>query len=135
MQVNLKNRFKQELKSLASSLEDTYRLIQAYQINKIARTSSRVQEQLNDLADYLGKIRPWLPEPQQAIFIVMANRTLTIEDRVIALNIAVESLPLEFNIPEDTNSSELTPRLREELAAFTLCEEDFNAPLDRMSAS
>ena len=128
MKINLKDRFEQELKALMPKVRDTYRSIHVYNLNKIARTVSRVKEKLNDIAFDLDKIRPWLPEPRQAYFIAMADRSLPVEDRIMALNISIDALPLEFSVPNEFKNSELSPRLREALATCTLCEDDFNIP-------
>jgi len=128
LKINLKDQFEQELEALTPKLEDTYRSIQVYNLNKIARTASRVKEKLNDIAFDLNKIRAWLPEPRQAYFIAMADRSLPVENRIIALNISIDALPLEFSVPNEFKNSELSPRLREALATCTLCEDDFNIP-------
>ncbi len=128
MKIKLKERFERELGALVPKVEDIYRSIEVYNLNKIARTVSRVKEKLNDLALDLNKIRPWLPEPRQAYFIAMADRTLPIEDRIIALNISIDSLPLEFSVPNELINSKLSPRLCEALATCTLREDDFNIP-------
>lgn len=122
-----RQQFERELESIIPELQEIYRLIQLYQLNPIARSAMRLKEKLQELFPALNHLRPYLPEPQHGYILAMGESSLPIEDRLVALHRSVENLGLAIDLPAPKNCDRISSRLRETLATFTLCEDDFAA--------
>ncbi|HSF85832.1 MAG TPA: PEP-utilizing enzyme [Acidimicrobiia bacterium] len=90
--------FADEVEALAPVLHETYRRIGILQKNRTVRNESLVLTQLETVAPHLSFFCPYVPPPKQPYFAALADPSLDVSDRIIALDVAVGALHIDFPV-------------------------------------
>jgi len=111
----IRNAFRREIKELLPVLHRTYRCIGVFQKNRTARNAERLLRELDAVAPLLAVFRPHVQAPKRAYFDALASRSLGISDRIVALDIAVGMMHIEFRVQRAYAHRE-SPELKKALA-------------------
>jgi phosphoenolpyruvate synthase/pyruvate phosphate dikinase len=91
--------FKKEVNALLPVLHETYRLVGRYQQNRNVRNKEKLLKQLNIIGKRLQFFKGLIQFKKQAYFDAILSEELSLSDRIIALDIAVGSMHIEFSVP------------------------------------
>lgn len=91
--------FKKEVDALLPVLHETYRLIGRYQKNRNKRNEEKVVKQLDVIGERLQFFKKFLQNKKQPYFDAILNKGLSVSDRIIALDVSVGSMHIEFSMP------------------------------------
>ena len=94
----IRKAFKAEVEALAPLLHETYRRVGIFQKNRNERNERLLLSQLDVVAPHLDFFRPHVPDRKQGYFLALANPSLDVSDRIIALDVAVGALHIEFPV-------------------------------------
>lgn len=119
----IRKEFARQVEQLLPALHETYRRIGVYQKNCTDRNRRRLLEQLEIVVPLLAFFRAYVPRPKRGYFLALPDESLELSDRIIALDVAVGSLHIEFAVPRAYMHQE-SRRLREVLEASRLSSED-----------
>jgi phosphoenolpyruvate synthase/pyruvate phosphate dikinase len=87
-----------EVAALLPVLHATYRSIGRYQRERTPRLREEVLAGLAEASDALRFFQPHVPRPKQAYFTAAADEALPLSDRIIALDVAVGAMHIEFSM-------------------------------------
>jgi phosphohistidine swiveling domain-containing protein len=119
----IRNHFRREVEQLLPVLHETYRRVGVYQKRRAARDAQRLLAQLDVVAPLLEFFRPYVPGPKRGYFRALADRSLGVSDRIVALDVAVGSMHIAFRVPR-AYMHRHSRRLLDVLEAARLCEQD-----------
>lgn len=119
----IRKQFAREVELLCPILHETYRRIGMFQKNRTARNERWLLAQLERVAPHLAFFQAYVPRPKRAYFDALADASLPISDRIVALDVAVGALHIEFPVRRAYMHAE-SRRLREVLDASRLGEAD-----------
>ncbi|HJN17346.1 MAG TPA: PEP-utilizing enzyme [Armatimonadota bacterium] len=119
----IRKQFGREVEALCPVLHETYARVGAFQTNRTPRNEERLLAQLDEVAPLLEFFRPWVPGPKQAYFMALAEELLDISDRIIALDVAVGALHIDFPMERAYMHRE-SRRLREVLEMCRVSDDD-----------
>jgi len=91
--------FKKEVVALLPVLHETYRLVGRYQKNRNEQNKENLSNQFDIIGKKLQFFKGLIQFKKQAYFDAILNEELSVSDRIIALDIAVGSMHIEFSIP------------------------------------
>ncbi|MBC8233038.1 hypothetical protein H8E77_26130 [bacterium] len=91
--------FKKEVDALLPILRETYRLVGRYQKNRNEQNKEKLLNQLNIIGKRLQFFKGLIQFKKQAYFDAIFSEELSVSDRIIALDIAVGSMHIEFSVP------------------------------------
>ena len=94
----IRKMFAAEVAALAPLLHQTYRCVGTFQKNRSDRNATRLATQLDEVAPHLEFFRPYVPGPKQGYFAALASPDLELSDRIVALDVAVGSLHIDFPV-------------------------------------
>lgn len=112
----IRKAFANEVERLLPVLHETYRRVAAFQRRRTARNARRLLKQLDAAAPMLAFFRPYVQPAKQAYFVALADASLDVSDRIVALDVAVGSMHIAFAVERAYMHRE-SARLREVLAA------------------
>ena len=112
----IRKQFAAELECLYPVLHETYRRVGAFQKSRTPRNEQRLLDQLQVAAPLLAFYRPYVPRPKRPYFDALASTSLGISDRIVALDIAVGAMHIEFAAERAYRHQE-SQRLRDALDA------------------
>ena len=98
MANRIRENFKKEVDELFPVLNETYRVIGHYQKNRTEKNEKRVLEQLDLIGERLRFFKPLLQTKKQPYFDAILSHGLSISDRIIAVDIAVGAMHIEFPV-------------------------------------
>ncbi|MBN1402020.1 MAG: hypothetical protein JXA74_14355 [Anaerolineae bacterium] len=90
--------FAAEVEALLPLLHDTYRLVGRYQKDRNERHRAPVLAQLDLVGEHLQFFKPLVPSAKRPYFDAILNHTLALSDRIVALDIAVGAMHIEFSV-------------------------------------
>lgn len=114
MANTIRNIFKEEVEELLPSLHETYRLVGIYQSNRNKQHEALLLTQLDEIGQKLAFFRGYIQPTKRGYFDAILTQDLPVSDRIIALDVAVGSMHIEFSIPRAYMHQE-SKRLREVL--------------------
>jgi phosphohistidine swiveling domain-containing protein len=91
--------FRREVAALLPALHATYRVIGRYQKKRSQRNREELLARLVVTGEALLFFKPLVPRKKQGYFDAILNEGLSLSDRVIALDIAVGAMHIEFSVP------------------------------------
>lgn len=91
--------FRREVAALLPALHATYRVIGRYQKKRSQRNREELLARLAVTGEALLFFKPLVPRKKQGYFDAILNDGLPLSDRVIALDIAVGAMHIEFSVP------------------------------------
>jgi phosphohistidine swiveling domain-containing protein len=91
--------FRGEVAVLLPALHATYRVIGRYQKQRSQRNREQMLARLVVTGEALLFFKPLVPRKKQGYFDAILNDGLSLSDRVIALDIAVGAMHIEFSVP------------------------------------
>lgn len=112
----IRKAFAAEVERLLPVLHETYRRVAAFQRRRSAPNARRLLEQIDVVAPMLAFFRPYVQPAKQAYFVALADASLDVSDRIVALDVAVGSMHIAFAVERAYMHRE-SARLREVLAA------------------
>lgn len=121
----IRQQFGEEVEELYPVLHETYRLIGVFQKNRTPRNEARLLEQLAIIGPMLDFFRPYIQGRKQNYFKALLDEKLPISDRIVALDIAVGAMHIEFAVPRAYMHQE-SQRLREVLEASRRAEDNIS---------
>jgi phosphoenolpyruvate synthase/pyruvate phosphate dikinase len=95
----IRENFKREVADLFPVLHRTYRIVGRYQKNRTKRNEQALRHALGEVGGALAFFKPLVPRKKQPYFDAILNQGLSLSDRVIALDISVGSMHIEFAMP------------------------------------
>lgn len=115
----IRRQFAEEVDRLCPALHETYRRIACFQRDRSDRNRERLLAQIEVVAPHLEFFAPYVPGPKQAYFRALADASLSISDRIVALDVAVGSLHVDFPVAREYmhQESEALRRALEAIAA------------------
>jgi phosphoenolpyruvate synthase/pyruvate phosphate dikinase len=113
--------FTAEVDALVPVLHETYRCIGRYQRGRSAAHEEQLVRQLEQVGPLLGLFAENVPAPKRPFFAAVRDVQLELSDRIIALDIAVGALHIEFAI-ERAYMHPVSARLRAALEAARVDE-------------
>lgn len=119
--------FSAEVDVLLPVLHETYRVIGLWQKSRGDRARQDVLAQLAQINPLLAPFAQHVPAPKRPFFAAIANDELGLSDRVIAMDIAVGAMHIEF-AKERAYMHQISPELKAALEAARLDLEDHVAP-------
>lgn len=122
----IRNQFAAEVEQLCPVLHEMYRRIGVFQKRRTERNRRLLLEQLAVVGPRLAFFKPYLQRPKQAYFDALADPSLGISDRIVALDVAVGAMHIDFPMARAYMHRE-SRRLREVLAACRLCPEQLRS--------
>ena len=90
---------KDEVAGLIPLLHETYMRIGRFQKKRSVRNETILHDILSEIGPVLGKFKPMIQVPKQPYFEAILLEDLDISDRIIALDIAVGAMHIEFPGP------------------------------------
>ena len=87
-----------EVAALLPVLHATYRSIGRYQRERSSRHQEEVLAELAAASDALRFFQPHVPRPKRPYFTAAADEALPLSDRIIALDVAVGAMHIEFSM-------------------------------------
>ncbi len=115
----IRNVFRREIGELLPVLHRTYRCIGVFQKNRTARNVGRMMVELESVAPMLAQFRPHVPAAKQRYFDALASPDLELSDRIVALDIAVGAMHIEFGVARAYAHRE-SPALRKAIAGLRM---------------
>ena len=94
----IRKMFAAEIDALSPQLHETYRRVGVFQKDRTKRNAERLLAQLDDVAPHLDFFRPHVPDRKQGYFFALADPYLSTSDRIIALDVAVGALHIDFPV-------------------------------------
>jgi phosphohistidine swiveling domain-containing protein len=91
--------FREEVQALLPVLHDTYRQIGRYQRKRSERNTGCLLDQLDTAGRSLMFFKGLVPRKKQPYFDAVINGALSVSDRIIALDVAVGAMHIEFSVP------------------------------------
>lgn len=91
--------FKKEVDALLPVLHETYRLVGKYQKKRNNRNKEKVLKQLDVIGERLQFFKKFLQTKKQPYFDAILNKGLSVSDRIIALDVSVGAMHIEFSMP------------------------------------
>jgi phosphohistidine swiveling domain-containing protein len=92
----IRKRFAAEVEKLYPALHETYRRIGIYQKNRSDRNAAKLEQQLAAVAPLVQFFQPYVPGQKQAYFAALVSPHLQLSDRIVALDIAIGALHVDF---------------------------------------
>jgi phosphoenolpyruvate synthase/pyruvate phosphate dikinase len=99
MSNRIRHYLKAEVEELLPLLHETYRLVGQYQKNRVPRNEERLVEQLDLIGEHLQMFKVHVQPKKQSYFDAILYRDLPTSDRIIALDIAIGMMHIEFSKP------------------------------------
>jgi len=88
--------FREQVDALLPELHATYRLIGRYQKGRTGRHQEALLAQLDVIGERLAFFKGMMQGPKQPYFDAVANHELSLSDRIVALDIAVGAMHIDF---------------------------------------
>lgn len=115
--------FTDEIDALLPVLHETYRAIGLWQKSRTPRLEQTVLAQLAEVTPLLLPFAQYVPAPKRPFFFAMANPDLSLSDRIIAMDIAVGAMHIEF-AKERAYMHQISPALKAALETARLSPDD-----------
>jgi hypothetical protein len=90
--------FTERVATLEPVLRDTYQAIATFQASREAANQRRVLQQLDNVAPLLAYFRRYVPAAQHGFFIAMAQRRVSVSERIVAFDAVVDALHFDFTV-------------------------------------
>lgn len=119
--------FAAEVDALLPVLHETYRVVGLWQKSRTARLQQDVLAQLDQISPLLLPFAKHVPAPKRPFFAALANPDLNFSDRIIAMDIAVGAMHIEF-AKERAYMHQISPALKAALEEARFDPEDEVAP-------
>jgi len=123
MSNRIRHYLKNEVEELLPLLHTTYRLIGQYQKSRNERHAEPLREQLQALGEHLQQFKEHVQPKKQGYFDALLHQELSLSDRIIALDIAVGMMHIEFSKPRAYMHQE-SNALRQALEQSRIVESD-----------
>lgn len=119
--------FAADVDALLPTLHESYRIIGLWQKSRSERLEQDVLTQLDLIHPLLQPFALHVPAPKRPFFAAIANASLSLSDRVIAMDIAVGAMHIEF-AKERAYMHPISPALKAALEAARVNPDDHVAP-------
>ncbi|NOY09379.1 MAG: hypothetical protein GXP33_11125 [Spirochaetes bacterium] len=116
MSNKIRHYLKEQVKDIIPKLHDCYRMIGKYQKNRIDRNGKTLLKELDFMHGALQVFKSYVQSTKQSYFDAIGNCSLSISDRIIALDIAVGAMHIEFSVSRSYSHQE-SQELRNALAS------------------
>jgi phosphohistidine swiveling domain-containing protein len=91
--------FRREVEMLLPVLHEAYQRVGRYQNSRTARNETLVRAALTDVGAALAFFKGLVPQKKRPYFDAIMEERLSLSDRVIALDVAVGAMHIEFSVP------------------------------------